>query len=323
MFTRIVVPLDGTPFAEAALAPACELARVYGSHLLVVRAVGAAGLPRTAPPLEKALTVEHLEEADAYLHDIVNALRGAGFAADVVLYVTAPGAAIAQAAELDHADLIVMTAHPRWGVGFLDDTSTTLQVVARSRVPILAWRLGPGVAAANAQALIEERAPLAAPDTPILVPLDGSRFAEAALPVAEDLARRFGAYLVLVRAADDESAIVATFHGDGTPGTEEITAEQEARAYLQRAQAVVESQRLGVTVIVRVGGAANVIDMAWRENNAGLIVMASHGKTGMATRFLGSVAARTIEEVHAPVLVVRPEVRGREAQRTSAIGARE
>jgi nucleotide-binding universal stress UspA family protein len=182
--------------------------------------------------------------------------------------------------------------------------------LARSRVPILAWRLGPGVAAADAQALIQERAPLAGPDMPILVPLDGSRFAEAALPVAEDLARRFGAYLVLVRAADDESALVATFHGGATPGTEEITAEQEARAYLQRAQAAVERQRLGVVVIAQVGSPARVIDRAWRENNAGLIVMASHGKTGMATRFLGSVAARTIEDVHAPVLVVRPEVKG-------------
>lgn len=311
MFMRIVVPLDGTPFAEAALAPACELARAFDSHLIIVRAVGPAGLPRTAPPRDTELAFEHLEEADAYLHGIVDQLRRAGFKADLVVYVAAPGTAIAQAAEIDHADLIVMTVHPRWRISFLDNTSTALRVLACCQVPILAWRLGPGVAPAKVSDIIQERAALAGPDAPILVPLDGSRFAEAALSVAEGLARQFGSYLVLVRAVEDESALVATFHRDDISAPEEITAEQEARAYLQRVQADIERDGLGVTAAVHVGSPSGVIDTTWRESNASLIVMASHGKTGVATRFLGSVAARTIEDVNAPVLVVRPELPGR------------
>jgi nucleotide-binding universal stress UspA family protein len=146
MFNRIVVPLDGTPFAEAALAPACELARAFGSRLAVVRAIPAWGLPHAVrrPDEDDADTAfELLDDADAYLHAVVARLqRDTGLHAGIALYITAPGDAIARAAEVDHADLIVMTAHPRWRVNVLDNHSTSLRVLARTRVSILAWRFG-------------------------------------------------------------------------------------------------------------------------------------------------------------------------------------
>jgi nucleotide-binding universal stress UspA family protein len=304
MFQQLVVPLDGTPFAETALAPARALACAFGSRILVVRAVPPAGLPRTAPQLNGAVNLERVDEADAYLREVAANLRTAGFDAEMVLYITEPGAAIARAAEVGHADAIVMTAHPRWKADLLDDTSTTLQVLARSRIPILAWRAEVDAARQGN----EQWALLARVESSILVPLDGSRFAEAALETAETLARTFGSYLVLVRAVEGPAAPVGAMTGESVYAMGEADAEKEqaAREYLRGVQAQIERRGLGVTLVVRQGTALGVIDRAWRECDASLIVMASHGNTGIASSFLGGVAAQVIEEVGAPVWVVRP-----------------
>src|SRR5262249_53654757 len=80
MFTRIVVPLDGTRFAEAALALARELAHAFHSQILVVRAVPPTPLPRMERSWdEQQEEVERLNEADAYLHGIVDELRAQGY----------------------------------------------------------------------------------------------------------------------------------------------------------------------------------------------------------------------------------------------------
>lgn len=301
MFQHLVVPLDGTPFAETALAPARALARAFGSRILVVRAVPPAGLPRVAPQPNGEVNLERVDEADAYLHEVAANLHAAGFDAEMVLSIAEPGAAIARAAEVDHADAIVMTAHPRWKADLLDDASTTLQVLARSRVPILAWRAElSAVRQGN-----EERALLGRTESPMLVPLDGSRFAEAALEAAETLARTFSSYLVLVRAVEGPTTPVVAPTGEPASAPGEAV-EHDAREYLKRVQAQIERRGVGVTPIVRRGTALGVIDRAWRECDASLIVMASHGNTGIASCFLGSVAAQVIEEVGAPVLVVRP-----------------
>jgi nucleotide-binding universal stress UspA family protein len=305
MFNRIIVPLDGSRFAEAALAPARDLARAFGSRILVVEAVPPAGLPRLATGQADEPSFDRLDDADAYLHGVVASLREAGCDADMVLYIAEPGAGIARTAEVDHADLIVMTAHPRWKVDLLDNSSTTLQVLARSRIPILAWRAATGAEMGSMQ----EQALLARPESPILVPLDGSRFAEGALATAETLARTFHTYLVLVRAVEHGLDGPALSSGDRGPQAAESPAEIEAVKYLERIQAALARSGIGVTTVARPGIAVEVIDTAWRELDAGLILMASHGTTGIASSFLGSVAARVIEEVGAPVLVVRQDDR--------------
>lgn len=305
MFKRIIVPLDGGAFAEAALGAARELARMCGSRVVVVRAVAPSGLPRTVASTDTEASFERLDEADAYLHDVVDRLRLEGIDASIVLYIAEPGTAIARAAEIDHADLIVMTAHPRWKSDFLDNSSTTLQVLARSRIPILAWRSGAGRQAARD--VLPEAMALASMESPIVVPLDGSPFAEAALPVAEDMARRCGSYLVLVQAVPD-GRIPGSDTATLQRGAREKSSDEEvARGYLERVKQDLATRGIGAEVIVHRGTPTHVIDAVWREQNGSLIIMASHGASGVARSFLGSVTARTIEDVGAPVLVVRPE----------------
>lgn len=290
MLQRIIVPLDGTPFAEAALTPACTLARAFGSAVLVVRAYNPAGLPRMIAP-DAELETEEVDEADAYLCAAVERLRAAGFTAERMLYLAEPGTAIANVAALDDADLIVMTTHPRWRIDVLDNRSTTLRVLADSRVPILAWKLGSQPADASVPDTVTQPLPFLGPESPIIVPLDGSPFSETALARAQELAAAFGTYLVLVRAV---------------VGNEDVNEDvNEAERYVERVLSNLERMGVNATVEVEVGSVVRVVDAAQRRRNAGLVVMASHGKTATPTTFLGSTAAQLLEELTIPALVVR------------------
>lgn len=304
LFTRLVVPLDGTSFAEAALAPACALARTFDARITLVRSVEPSGLPRMLPRGARVAALpdvtdagcEDVDEADAYLHGVVDRLRSAGLRANMVLYLAEPGAAIARTAELRHADLIVMTAHPRWKANLLDDSSTTLQVLARSHASLLAWRCAatePRTEEAVLADGITAQTLLPRIESPLVVPLDGSQQAEEALPVAERLAATLGTYLVLARAVQspppNERAMV------------------EAQYYLAHIRAEVEQQGVGSSVLVRFGSPVGVTDTACREYDASMVVMASHAAAGTGHRFLGSVAAHAIEDLSVPVFVVRSQ----------------
>jgi nucleotide-binding universal stress UspA family protein len=280
MFQRIVVPLDGSGFAEAALAPARELSRTFSSRIVIVRAVPPHGFPDVIGGDVYQSDVERADEADAYLHAKVAQLRAEGFTADLALALAEPGAGIAQAVTLEHADVVVMAAHVRWKVPASLRISTTLDLLVHSRVPVLVWRKTPAEAAAR----------LALHESPLLVPLDGSVLAEGALPYAEALARALRLYVVLVR-------VVAHLH-----------LKADAAAYLEQVKKRLEQAGIPATTRVRLGDdPLSAIETAWQETAGGLIVMASRGRTGPHGTFFGSLAARLIEEVEAPVLVMRPQ----------------
>jgi nucleotide-binding universal stress UspA family protein len=225
----------------------------------------------------------------------VDDLRAQGYKADLLLYLAEPGAGIAKVAELDHADLILMSTHLHWKVVPSAGPSTTLRVLAQARTPILAWRTREPLDPEDGADVGMRPALLSRSESPILVPLDGSRSAEGALAAAETLARTFGRYLVLVHAVEPAASLAA-----------EQQDERSATAYLQGVRRAVEQRGARAEIAVRRGTPVGVIDRLRREQNAGLIVLASHGRGGLMGTFLGSVTAAILEELEAPVLVIRP-----------------
>lgn len=298
MFSYVVVPLDGSPFAETALGPARTLAQKFGSKMLIVRAEPGAGLPMVAPASMTAGSTqcdwEQLGGADDYLHDKVAQLRAEGIDADFELLVSEVGSGIARAAELSHADVIVMAAHLRWALPAHAPSSATLSVLARSKVPILVCRSGTELGALGTTGAYPMYTDLAAAEMPIIVPLDGSRLAETALSAATALARAFGSYLVLTRIIEANAGV-------------DSTEQRQAEDYLQGVrEEIAESGGHAITVVQR-GTPLSGIEAVWRQFNGGIIVMATHGLSGRTHTFLGSVAARMIEEVEATLLVIRPQ----------------
>lgn len=313
MFDRIIVPLDGSPFAEAALDPARELASLFHSRILLTRAIKPIGAPAMAFGSDVTeLQLERLGEADAYLNETAERLRDEGYDADFSLFIAEPGASITKMAELRHADLIVMNTRLRWKVDpkSSSPSSVTLRVLQRTHTPLLSYHVSemkPADARTEASLRAGTIIPqIVRPDAPIVVPLDGSSFAEQALDVAESLARAFGSYLVLVRAIPTGDASLHEAESVDALHVH-IIKEREARDYLARVRASVEARGVAVMTCVEVGTAITVIERVWQEQGAGLIVLASRGSDGHHGTLIGSVAASILEELEAPTLVIQPQ----------------
>ena len=288
---RILVPLDGSPLAERAAPYAWELARRTRASLVLLRA--AAGAPDEEPA----------REAEAYLQQVASRLGEPGAEARVL----AGGAGLA-GAEVAHviadearnagADLIVMSTHGRSGLGRWVYGSVAEAVLARAPVPVLlvrAWHAEPR--------------PVVFGERPeVLVPLDGSPLAEAALPVAEGLARDLSGEISLVRAVPHPDVVFAPDAMMGSYLVEEQSdLEAEAREYLRALHERYEKEGRTVHAESHTGDAAGVIAAVSQERGAALVVMTTHGHTGLTRLVFGSVAAGVLREGTAPVVLVRPQ----------------
>ncbi|MFN2184755.1 MAG: universal stress protein [Anaerolineae bacterium] len=139
----------------------------------------------------------------------------------------------------------------------------------------------------------------------ILVPLDGSKRAEAILPHVEELAQRFEAKVVFFSVVEPPPLM--------TPGQPNLTLHQQkleqetkkAELYLKAIQG--EFQQLGINARMELGQGAVVeaIIAASGRHEADLIALASHGRSGLAQVFYGSVAAGVLQRVDRPLLLVR------------------
>jgi nucleotide-binding universal stress UspA family protein len=148
-------------------------------------------------------------------------------------------------------------------------------------------------------------------ETRILVPLDGSRLAEQALSFAMTLGRDLPAELVLFRAisipSDVQEALdKASLKSD--PLLERLGA--EANEYLEAMSQHISKTDLGCSHVVRHGLAADAIVDYVEHMEIQLIVMASHGYTGIKRWRHGSVAERVLHSASVPVLLVRAKERG-------------
>lgn len=134
----------------------------------------------------------------------------------------------------------------------------------------------------------------------ILVPLDGSSLAEAALPEAVELARTFGARLFLLRAAQAHTP-------PGVDATEaQIKVVEEAEKYLAQVRERVSALGLrDVKTTVWYGPAAYAIVEAARLHRVDLVVMTTHGRSGLGRLILGSVAESVLRGTRTPILVLR------------------
>jgi len=138
----------------------------------------------------------------------------------------------------------------------------------------------------------------------ILVPLDGSELAKKALDEAEKMARSFGAEIVLFQ-------VVPFMPIYGSP---ELIAplivdekqKESAEKYLNHLAEDLKKKDFQVTTMVRTGQqvAVEIIDFA-KESGADLIVMCTHGRSGISRWFLGSVAFKVLVRAETPILLIR------------------
>ncbi|MCA9505242.1 MAG: universal stress protein [Myxococcales bacterium] len=149
---------------------------------------------------------------------------------------------------------------------------------------------------------------LTTPEGEFLVPYDFSVHSDAALVVAADLARRLSAGVRLLHVIQPPAYSYAYPHGEPPPPAFDFEAVSgEVRAALRKTIDGFSSE-LSIffgTQVVQGSNVAHAICSAAEELDADLIVMGTHGRTGLAHVFLGSVAERTLRSAPCPVLTFR------------------
>lgn len=285
MFTKILVPWDGTPEAGIALTPALTLARGTGSSVAIVRCV--------SPGDELALAAarEGVDRLKAELADTgvtVETVVRTGDAADEIL---------AEVVRVG-AGLIVMATHGRSGIARVMMGSVAQHVLTHSPVPVLLQR--PGGRKVTALHTL-------------LVPVDGTPGAALALGTATSLARAVGARIVLVD-------VVVPFYAYAAPGWSEpdggvFLDPAWEQASLRAAEGYVDDlalrlRREGVNAegYARIGATSRTIEAIADEVDADLILMSTHALTGPIRTILGSVADELVRESRRGVLLVRRDM---------------
>lgn len=142
----------------------------------------------------------------------------------------------------------------------------------------------------------------------ILVPLDGSARAEAILRHVEEMATRYQAKVVLMQVVEPNLTQVAAFPDAGFYYKAELEARtKEAEQYLAGKQGELSGKGIDCHVIIDNGPTVRSILDAADKENADIIALASHGRTGFSRFVYGSVAAGILHQSGRPLLIVRAE----------------
>lgn len=267
MSYNVIVPLDGSITAERAILPALELARRRLGVLRFVQVLpaGAEALPETREYLKSKVDLCHESEVQA-AYEI---LWGEPF--EILLQQAA------------NSDVVVMSSHGRSGFDRFMLGSVAEKVVRRASCPILVVR-------SSAVYLDHLKR--------ILVPLDGSDFSVKALPEASSLAQTSGATLVLARIVEPTNV-----HPRYVPEHEPQEQARQVDGYLNEVKSRVDSS-IPVEIVHGFGSPSRVLLELAESQNIDLVVMATHGRSGLDRFFLGSVAENLLRTSQTPVLLV-------------------
>jgi nucleotide-binding universal stress UspA family protein len=298
----ILVPLDGSELAERAVPVAAELARRAGVELRLLHVYDPmAAEPiyvKGLPVIDDRLRSLGREHEQAYLDRAPQRLAP-GARVSVALLDGPVATAIVGYADRSGAALIVITSHARGGFERAWLGSVTDEMVRISHVPLLVVRPEPGQ--------------VTGPFRRILVPLDGSATAESILEHAVRLARlEPEAELVLLEIVQPMAPEVLVL---GAPFTASLPREhlasrpeaESARAYLDGVVRRLEASGMRVRARVEIGAivAPAILEIAHQEQ-ADVVALATHGRSGFARLRLGSVADKLVRGSHTPILLFKP-----------------
>ena len=140
----------------------------------------------------------------------------------------------------------------------------------------------------------------------VAVALDGSAFSEAALPVAERIARLFDATLVLLTVLPARGALRILSKGRSA-GNPLEAGQVETELYLNGLAAKYRSAGIRTEYYLAAGPVAQAIETMVSELEADLLVMSTHGRSGIGRFMLGSNASAALQVASRPVLLLRPD----------------
>lgn len=300
MYTKILVPLDGSELAEGVLPYVRSLALDLQLPVTLLQVIDPEVISAFADPAQKRYFESvaagmKMQSAD-YLRRLIPSFP-TSVKVDASVEVGRPAETIVSKAAGNPGTLIAMGTHgrsgiKRWIVGSVADkvlhatANHVLLVRPRSEPP-----------------MINEAAPIKS----IVIPLDGSGLAETVLPYAIELAQKMKTEIILLRAY----ALPATIYNitdEYVPNFEELNAQLRAEAKEYLDAKVQELKEKGIDkvsgILVAGYGAAEIIDFA-KKTPDNVVAMCTHGRSGVGRWVLGSVTERVVKNSGDPVLVIR------------------
>ncbi len=292
MYKKMLVPLDGSELAEITLVYAREVARKL--HLSLV-------LLHVYSPAE----AEHVPEQQAYIDGNVDTLRRelkkeTGLTVQGELAEGYPAEEILRYAEQNSVDFILMSTHGRTGIKLWTMGSVADKVLRASSVPV--WLVRAGASPEDIYYKL--------PTRKLLVLLDGSELAESVLPHVETLAKQQGSDMVdIILLGVCELTPVGVYYYATVPiDWEDYIArcKLEDKQYLDNIEKRLKSAGLKAHPELLTGKPADAIIDYASKNPVNLIVMSTHGRSGLGRWVYGSVAEKILHGTSTPIFLVRP-----------------
>ena len=299
MYSRILVPLDGSSESEQVLPYARQIGRALGARLDVIRVMEPLRFDLAEPEALKYLaeaTEGQRAQASEYLERMAATLRESGLESRAVFLEGSAAFEIIAETEKEPDTLLAMSTHGRAGAGRWFLGSVTDKVLHSVSTPLLVVRARDGGETAADPKL-----------TSMIVPLDGSPLAEEALPHAVALAKAMLLNVILVKVTPSSADYVQGMEYP-FPHYDDLLkgVDVEAEEYLKDAGERVRREP-GLMVEERLlhGNPGEAIVEFAQGLSENLVAMSTHGRSGVGRWVLGSVADRVIRQAGDPVLVIR------------------
>ena len=284
---RVLVPLDGSDFAASILPDAKRLAGDSGELILVRDATTS-----SHDDLDTNPEAQSIRASEDYLHTTAVALRTMGATVRTETFVLGdPATAIDEAAARFEVDAIACATHGRSGWQSVVHPSIAWKVLAHSPVPVLLRRF---------QAVGVQSPAVSLTSSTILVPLDGSHRGEESLPLAVKLAQEWNGSLLLVHVVPD---VIPPVHRKRLYQEHSVFAEEYRAGESYLAHIAHTIQGTVVTAVLS-GPIVETLVATVTQRDVACVVMASHGRTGMAKAIVGSVASGLVHGAGVPLLVI-------------------
>lgn len=291
MSHRILVPLEGSSRDAEALAMACHIARQLDAEIVLMH---------VAPILFDTNAVIAAEQR---LDECARALRAEGIGAHFLMEYGDPSDEIAAAGERQMAQMIVLAPEHRALLQTVWHSRVSSRLLGSATVPLF---ILPDVASETPPVEL-----LRDPDAKVIAAVDGSVNAEAALPTALQLSMAYARPVMLTRVVAPVFILGSGVEAMKARHDAQFAEEAEAHRYLTDTRVRLTSEgNIGVETVELVGPVADQLIQLAAAHPGSVLVMGTHGRSGLVRAVVGSVAAEVMSRTTSPVVIVPPPVAG-------------
>jgi len=303
MFRHILIPLDGSGLAECAVSCAVAFARAFGAPVTLLRVLGKAQNTESLQPIDPLEWSMYKREANTYLAELASRFEAEGIGADFMVKEGHPAQRIVETIQEKGIDLMVVSSHGRSGLSGWNAGSVFQKIIFRARISIMIVR-------AYHRGEEDPSAPFRF--SRILVPLDGSKRSEFALPPAATLAQAHNAGLILAHVVNMPEMPRWTQLTQEDAELVNRLVERNREEMGKHFETVLPRLPVEARTLVETSddAAARLHELV-REQRADLVVLSAHGYSGKSRWTFGSIAHTFIAYGATPLLLVQDFPRDR------------